>query len=260
MLNIATSQLQGWIGDWIWPFFRIAACLMVAPAFSAGFVPPRVRIVLAGAIAWLVVPLLPPAPDISPFSLPGLLVLAEQVLIGVALGFVLQLVFDAVGLAGQLLANTMGLSFAFNVDPLRGASTAAIGQFYVVLMVLTFLTLDGHLAVIQLLVDGFRSMPVGGDAFGADTLLRVVASGSLLFAGALSIALPGLTALMVANIGFGLISRAAPTLNIFAVGFPVSIVFGLVVMQLGLPGVQQGFVAMLQQVFAVAAALQAPGR
>lgn len=260
MLNIAASQLQGWIGDWIWPFFRIAACLMVAPVFGAGFVPPRLRIVLAGAIAWLVVPLLPPAPDIEPFSLPGLLVLAEQVLIGIAIGFVLQLVFDAVGLAGQLLANTMGLSFAFNVDPLRGASTAAIGQFYVVLMVLTFLVLDGHLAVVKLLVEGFRTLPVGAQGLGADGLLRVVASGSLLFSGALSIALPGLTALLVANIGFGLISRAAPTLNIFAVGFPVTIVFGLVVLQLGLPGVQQGFVSLLQQVLADAAALQAPGR
>jgi flagellar biosynthetic protein FliR len=208
----------------------------------------------------LVVPLLPPAPDISPFSLPGLQVLAQQVLIGVAFGFVLQLVFDAVGLAGQLLANTMGLSFAFNVDPLRGASTAAIGQFYVVLMVLTFLVLDGHLAVIQLVVDGFRTLPVGMQGLGADGMLGVAATGSLLFSGALSIALPGLTALLVANIGFGLISRAAPTLNIFAVGFPITIVFGLVVLQIGLPGVQQGFIALLQQVLAEAGALQVPGR
>jgi flagellar biosynthetic protein FliR len=207
-----------------------------------------------------VVPLLPPAPDIDPFSLPGLQVLAQQVLIGVGIGFVLQLVFDAVGLAGQLLANTMGLSFAFNVDPLRGASTAAIGQFYVVLMVLTFLALDGHLAVIQLVVDGFRTLPVGLQGLGTDGMLRLAASGSLLFSGAVSIALPGLTALLVANIGFGLISRAAPTLNIFAVGFPITIVFGLVVLQIGLPGVQQGFAAMLQQVLAEAGALQVPGR
>jgi flagellar biosynthetic protein FliR len=182
------------------------------------------------------------------------------VLIGVAIGFVLQLVFDAVGLAGQVLANTMGLSFAFNVDPLRGASTAAIGQFYVVLMVLTFLVLDGHLAVIQLVVDGFRTLPVGLQGLGSEGMLRLAASGSLLFSGAISIALPGLTALLVANIGFGLISRAAPTLNIFAVGFPITIVFGLVVLQLGLPGVQQGFIALLQQVLAEAGALQVPGR
>ena len=260
MLELGASQLMGWLGDWIWPFVRIGACLMVAPAFGARFVPARLRIVLAAAIAWLVVPLLPPAPDIDPFSLPGLLVLAQQVLIGVAIGFVLQVVFDAVGLAGQLLANSMGLSFAFNVDPLRGASTAAIGQFYVVLMLLTFFVLDGHLAVVQLLVEGFRTLPVGEVGLGASGVLKVVAAGTTLFAGALSIALPGLTALLVANIGFGLVSRAAPTLNIFAVGFPVTIVFGLLVLQVGLPGVQQGFIALLQQAFGEVAALQAPGR
>lgn len=260
MLELGASQLMGWLGDWIWPFVRIGACLMVAPAFGARFVPARLRIVLAAAIAWLVVPLLPPAPDIDPFSLPGLLVLAQQVLIGVAIGFVLQVVFDAVGLAGQLLANSMGLSFAFNVDPLRGASTAAIGQFYVVLMLLTFFVLDGHLAVVQLLVEGFRTLPVGEVGLGASGVLKVVAAGTTLFAGALSIALPGLTALLVANIGFGLVSRAAPTLNIFAVGFPVTIVFGLLVLQAGLPGVQQGFITLLQQAFGEVAALQAPGR
>ena len=229
-----------------------------APPAAANRPSPSER--LAAQAKRLVNDLLPPAPDIDPFSLPGLQVLAQQVLIGVGIGFVLQLVFDAVGLAGQLLANTMGLSFAFNVDPLRGASTAAIGQFYVVLMVLTFLALDGHLAVIQLVVDGFRTLPVGLQGLGTDGMLRLAASGSLLFSGAVSIALPGLTALLVANIGFGLISRAAPTLNIFAVGFPITIVFGLVVLQIGLPGVQQGFAAMLQQVLAEAGALQVPGR
>ena len=249
-----------WLSEWFWPFVRIAACFSIAPVFGASYVPARVKIALAAFMAYLVGPLLPALPQVSMFSLEGVQIIGQQILIGLGIGFILQLAFDAVGLSGQLLANSMGLSFAFNVDPLRGASTAAIGQFYVVLMVMTFLVLDGHLAVIQLLVDGFRTLPVGGTGFGADTLLRVVAAGSLLFSGALSIALPGLTALLVANIGFGLISRAAPTLNIFAVSFPVTIVFGLVVMQIGLPGVQQGFVSMLQQILADAAALQAPGR
>src|SRR5262245_50557211 len=105
---------------WLWPFLRIGACLMVAPIFSAGFVPARVRLVLAGAIALAVAPLLPPLPAVSPFSGQGLIITVQQVVIGVAIGFVLQIVFDALAMGGQLLANTMGLSFAFNVDPLRG--------------------------------------------------------------------------------------------------------------------------------------------
>jgi flagellar biosynthetic protein FliR len=186
--------------------------------------------------------------------------MAQQLLIGIAIGFLLQLVFDAIGLAGQLLANSMGLSFAFNVDPQRGAATAAVGQYYVIFMLLTFLALDGHLAVIEVLVEGFTVLPVGTRGLGSEGFWTIVSLGSVMFGGALKIALPGLTALLVANIAFGLISRAAPTLNIFSVGFPISIVFGLLVLQLGLPGVQAGFLDLMTRAFADIAALQAGGR
>lgn len=247
---------MAWLSEWFWPFARIAACFSVAPIIGAATVPARVKIGLAAFIAYLVAPLLPPMPAVSMFSVDGIQILLQQILIGIAVGFILQLAFDAVGLSGQLLANTMGLSFAFNVDPLRGASTAAVGQFYVILMVLTFLSLDGHLAIIQVLVDGFQTLPVSMDGIGREGLWGVVTTGSLLFAGALQIALPGLTALVVANLAFGLISRAAPTLNIFAVGFPISLIFGLLVLQVGLPGVQQGFIELMRQAFVEAVALQ----
>lgn len=261
MLDITQAQLMGWLSAWFWPFVRIAACFSVAPVFGANFVPARVKIALAGFTAYLLAPVLPPMPDVPLFSLVGVQIIAQQIIIGLGVGFILQLAFDAVGLAGQLLANSMGLSFAFNVDPLRGASTAAVGQFYLVLMVLTFLILDGHLAIIQVLAEGFRTLPVGTAGLGAEGLWGMVVIGGMLFAGALKIALPALTALMVANLAFGLISRAAPTLNIFSVGFPISLVFGLLVLQFSLPGVQQGFIELMRQAFNEAALLQqAPGR
>ncbi len=247
---------MAWLAEWFWPFVRIAACFSVAPLFSSRQLPARVKIGLAGFVAYLIGPLLPELPQVSLFSPEGLQIVAQQILIGIGIGFLLQLAFDAVGVAGQLIANTMGLSFAFNVDPLRGISTTAVGQFYVVLATLTFLTLDGHLAIIQLLVDGFRTLPIGMAGIGRDGLWALVMSGGLLFAGALQIALPGITALIVANLAFGLISRSAPTLNIFSVGFPISLVFGLVVLQLGLPGMQQGFLELMRQAFADALALQ----
>ena len=256
MIAITQGQLMAWLAEWFWPFARIAACFSIAPIIGAATVPARVKIGLAAFIAYLVAPMLPAMPDVSMFSADGVQILLQQILIGIGVGFILQLAFDAVGLSGQLLANTMGLSFAFNVDPLRGASTAAVGQFYVILMVLTFLTLDGHLAIIQVLVDGFQTLPVGMQGLGREGLWGLVMTGSLLFAGALQIALPGLTALVVANLAFGLISRAAPTLNIFAVGFPISLIFGLVVLQVGLPGVQQGFVELMRQAFVEASLLQ----
>lgn len=250
MLQFTTGQLEAWLAQAFWPFVRIGACFMVAPAFGAVFVPARMRIVLAGAVTLIVAPLVqdPGVPMLSPA---GVAVTAQQVLIGVALGFAMQLIFDAVSLGGQLLANSMGLSFAFNVDPMRGASTPALGQIYAILVMLTFLALDGHLAIVETLVDGFRTLPVGTSGFGAEGLWTIVGWGSQLFAGALRVALPGITALLIVNLAFGAISRAAPSLNLFAVGFPITLVFGLVIIIVGLPALQTSFVDLMRDALAL---------
>lgn len=245
MIQLTTGQLEAWLAQAYFPFARIGACLMVAPMFGARFVPARTRIVLALAITALVVPLLP-SPGVAPFSGQGFVVLAQQLLIGVALGFALQVVFDALGLAGQLLANSMGLSFAFNVDPLRGSSTAALGQLYIILATLVFLALGGHLALVQVLVDGLTSMPVGA-SLRAESLWSIVIWGGTLFSGAISIALPGVTALLVVNLAFGVVSRAAPSLNLFAVGFPISLIIGLVVVLAGMGPLVEGITQLIGQ-------------
>ncbi len=256
MLVLTQNQLEGWLAMYFWPFARIAGCLMVAPIFGARFVPPRLRIVLAAATALLVAPLLPAIPQVAMFSLPSLLITAQQVLIGIAVGYCLQFTFDAVAMAGQLLANSMGLSFAFNVDPMHGASTAALGQIYVLLMTMTFVALNGHLALIEALVSGFRTLPITSQGLDAHSLRQVVDSGATLFTGALSIALPGVTALMIVNIGFGVISRAAPTLNLFAIGFPLTLIAGLLILVAGMPGVQHGFMALTREAMSGIARLQ----
>jgi flagellar biosynthesis protein FliR len=245
VLALTTGQLEAWVAQAFFPFARIGACLMVAPVFGARFVPARTRILLAVALTALIVPLLP-APAIAPFSGEGFVVVAQQLLIGVALGFALQVVFDALGLAGQLLANSMGLSFAFNVDPLRGSSTAALGQLYIILATLVFLALGGHLALIQVLVDGFTPMPVGA-SLPREGLWAVVLWGGTLFSGAISIALPGVTALLIVNLAFGVMSRAAPSLNLFAVGFPISLIVGLVVVLAGMGPLVEGITQLIGQ-------------
>ena len=249
MINLTTGQLEIWLGQLFWPFVRIAACFTVAPAFGARFVLPRTRIVLAGAITLIIVPLLPAPTNIAPFSPAGFVVTAQQLLIGAAIGFALQIVFDSVTLGGQLLANSMGLSFAFNVDPVRGASTPVVGQFYAILVMLTFLCLNGHLTLIEVLVESFRTMPVGLDGLGADGLWLITLWGTQMFAGALAVALPGITALMVVNIVFGVMSRAAPTLNLFAVGFPLTLALGLVIVFCALPTLQSSFVELMTGAF-----------
>ena len=247
-IALTTGQLETYVAQGFFPFARIGACLMVAPVFGARFVPARTRVILAVAITALVVPLIP-APAIAPFSPQGFVVVFQQLLIGVAFGFALQVVFDALALAGQLLANSMGLSFAFNIDPLRGSSTPALGQLYVILATLTFLALGGHVALIEMLVAGLYSLPTGTTGLGQEGLWALILWGGTLFSGAIGIALPGVTALLIVNLAFGVVSRAAPSLNLFAVGFPVSLVVGLLVVLAGIGPLQASFTELLASGF-----------
>jgi flagellar biosynthetic protein FliR len=244
MITLTAKQLDGWLLGLFWPFVRIGSCFMLAPAFGSVTVPVRVRIVLAGAVALLVAPLVT-IPDVAPFSAAGLVITVQQVVIGAALGFSLQILFDAVSLGGELLANSMGLSLAFNIDPQNGASTPVLGQLYTLLVTLIFLVLDGHLALINTLVAGFHTLPIGTTGLGPNGLWSVVNWGSELFSGALAVALPGVTALLIANLAFGVVSRAAPTLNIFSVGLPISLVFGLVAIIATLPALESSFIRLL---------------
>jgi flagellar biosynthesis protein FliR len=248
MFSFTSGQLEAWLGQYLWPFIRIGACFMAAPIFGAQFIPPRIRLLLAGAITLIVAPLVP-APQVVPFSGAGFIVTAHQLIIGLATGFALQLVFDALSMGGQLLSNSMGLGFAFNVDPLRGASTPVIGTLYMLLVTLTFLSLNGHLLLIETLVDGFRTMPIGEVGFNSASMWSMASWGSELFAGSLMVALPGMTALLIVNVAFGVMSRAAPTLNLFAIGFPITLIFGLIIIYAGLPAVQSTFVGSLDRAF-----------
>lgn len=216
----------------VWPFFRIAGVIMVAPVFGARLVPPRVRIALAVAVTVVMSPLLPVT---QPFEL-GLatgFTVAQEILIGVAIGFCLQMIFDALIIAGQTIAMSMGLGFAMMVDPQRGISVPVLSQFFVILGLLIFLALGGHLATLRLIADSFVSLPVG-QPLGAQGAWTVAVWGSQMFAGALRIALPAATALLIANIAFGVMSRAAPTLNLFAVGLPAGLLIGFLLLLLNI--------------------------
>src|SRR5665213_894850 len=249
MITLTTGQLEAWLAQVLWPFVRVGSCLMVAPVFSSQAVPVRIRIVLAGAIALILAPMITIPPQLTAFSIEGLVVTAQQVVIGIALGFCLQLVFDAITLGGQLIANSMGLSYALTVDPVRGTGTTALGEMYSIFVTLVFLALNGHLRLIEVLADGFRTLPVGGAGFGTAGLWQIVIWGGTLFSGALAIALPGITALLIVNLAFGMVSRAAPALNLMAVGFPVILICGLLVLVVSAPQLLAGFERLLGQSF-----------
>jgi flagellar biosynthetic protein FliR len=246
MITLTAGQLEGWLIQYFFPFVRIAAFFMVAPIFGARFVPARFKIILSGAVTLLIAPMIAVPTGVTPLSGPGIVITVHQLLIGVSIGFVFQVIFDSLAMGGQLLSNAMGLSFAFNVDPQRGASTPVVGQLYMLLVTLMFLALDGHLALLEAVVQGFTTLPIGTHSLGVEQLWQIVLWGSNLFNGALAVALPGMTALLVVNLGFGVMSRAAPSLNMFAVGFPISIVFGMVIVMLGLPAVQGSFTQLFE--------------
>tara|TARA_R110002110_G_C13470513_1_gene720884 strand:- start:122584 stop:123354 length:771 start_codon:yes stop_codon:yes gene_type:complete len=222
------SELLQLLQAYYWPFLRVSALLLAAPIFGAASIPVRVRIMVAVLFTGVLAPLLPPMPDVDIVGPAGLLLALQQVLVGLAMGFVMQMAFAAIVIAGQSLAMTMGLGFAMAVDPQNGVQVPVLSQFYVILATLFFLAINGHLIMLEFLAESFTVVPVGVGALSADIAMNVVKWGSQMFAFALLLALPALTAVLLINISFGVITRAAPQLNIFAVGFPVTITVGFV--------------------------------
>jgi flagellar biosynthetic protein FliR len=229
----------------------------VAPVFGAAVVPARVKVILALAVAFLVAPLAGPTTPVEPLGTRMLLIAANQILIGIAIAFVVQMVFEALTLAGQTIATTMGLGYATLLDPQRGASVPVVSQFLLVLGVLLFLSVNAHLALLQLFADSFRVMPVSDAMFPASAAQSLVLWGGEIFATGLMIGLPAIVALVIVNLGLGIVSRAAPALNLFSVGFPVSLGLGFLIVILSLKSLDGSFTDFLAASLARARAMLA---
>ena len=241
MVDLGITQIYQWIGQYFWPFCRISAFFMILPVFSTQLVPIRIRLGLALATTVLVAPTIKSVPGFELMSLPSILVIAQQLLIGLALGFVVQLLFQVFVIGGQAVAMQNGLGFASLVDPVNGISVASISQVYLMTVNLLFFAMNGHLAVIKLLSESFQSLPLGTSGIPTDNYLELVRLGSWMFSGALMVALPSTISLLVVNITFGVIARVAPQMNIIAVGFPFTMVLGLVIIWLTLANVLPQF-------------------
>jgi flagellar biosynthesis protein FliR len=230
--TVDLAALQTWFGGLLWALGRVGGLCLIAPVLGSGMIPARIRVGLVLVLTLVLAPLAPAAVD--PLSGAGVATMASQVLIGAAVGFVLKLVFEAVSFGGELVGQGMSLGFAEVVNPGEGGNTPVLSQFYIVMVTLIFLALNGHLKLIALLADSFHSLPPGPIGLDAEGLHAVVLFGGQLFAGAVRVALPAVTALLVVNIGFAAISRAAPSMNLFAVGFPIILCLGSVALWLGL--------------------------
>jgi flagellar biosynthetic protein FliR len=235
VISLSTSEINAWVSAFFFPLARVLAVLAAAPPFSNPALAPRVRLVLGLAITFAIAPILPPTPTLDPGSGAGLLILGQQVIIGLAMGFAMRLVFTAVDLAGEMISLQMGLGFASTYDPQTAGQTAVISEFVGLLAVLVFMAINGHLMVIATLAQSFALIPIGVRTPAASTWHDIAQAGAVIFSSGLLLALPILVALMIANLALAILSRAAPQLNLMAIGFPLTMALGFAALMFALP-------------------------
>ena len=236
MIAVTDSELLAQLQRWLWPFLRVSGLLLAAPVIGTRTVPVRIRAALALLISVLLAPVLPALTTIDPISVTGLAIGCQQLAIGIAMGLVLRVLFAVVEMAGQLMAQQMGLGFASLVDPQSGGQIPVYGQFYVLLATLLFLGADGHLLMLQALQQSFTALPVGMDGIGPAGIRLLLEWSESMFSVGLLIAMPLIAALLIVNVALGVMARAAPQLNIFAIGFPIMLLLGTAISWLVLPG------------------------
>ncbi|QDX81357.1 flagellar biosynthetic protein FliR [Denitratisoma sp. DHT3] len=235
MIQVTSTQLDAWLTLFMFPLARILGLVATAPVFQNRALSMRIRLILGLSIALALVSALPPMPAVPVGSWIGLAVLAQQTLIGIVMGFTLRLIFAAIDMAGELIGLQMGLSFAMFYDPMSAGQTPVVTEFISLLATLIFLAMNGHLLTLSALAESFNLFPVSTQFFAVKGLGAMLTWAATLFAAGVLLALPLISALTIANLALGVLSRVAPTLNLFAVGFPVTIMAGFTVLTLSLP-------------------------
>lgn len=249
MWEFDALDVSHWISRYVYPFARISGLLMVMPLIGSRMVSQRVRIFLAVAITLAVVPILPAMPKVDALSLSSFIIIMQQLLIGIAMGFVVEMLTQVYVITGQLIAMQTGLGIATTVDPSQGASVVVISQWFLFLVSLVFISLNGHLVLIEILIDSFSTFPISMQGFSAEDFGLIIRWSGWMFSAALVISLPALAALLVVNLAFGVMTRAAPQLNIFALGFPVTMLVGLFIMWLNIGEMAVGFQGQMDSLF-----------
>lgn len=248
-MEISADVIGQWVGSHLWPLFRVASFLMVMPVIGTNLVPARVRMGLGLLVTILIAPLIDPVPAVDPLSGTAVLITLQQILIGTAMAFSVIMLLQVFVVAGQFIAMQMGLGFASMVDPSNGVQVTVLSQFYLIAVTLVFLALNGHLVVIEALIESFRVMPVAVDGLSLDSIWALVNRVSWLFSAAMLVALPAVTAVLIVYLSFGVMTRAAPQMNIFAIGFPISLLFGLFATWVLLGGLAPKFQALSENAF-----------
>lgn len=254
-LDFGFGALEAEFWRLLFAMTRIGAAMLAAPLFGGGTVPPQVRVIATGAIAVLVCAWTPLAAPPALLSLHGVLIVCGEVLVGLALGFVLQLLFAAPTIAAEVIGGTMGMAMASAVDPHSGSHSPALGQYFAVVLTVIFLGVGAHLQWIGLVVESYRVFPPGETWLGAERLQAIAGFASLTFVTAIAIALPVTLILILVQVLTGVVSRSAPSLNLFALGLPAGVLAGLAALIVSAPLVSEQMTALSSEAVAASASL-----
>ncbi|HET9977871.1 MAG TPA: flagellar biosynthetic protein FliR [Burkholderiaceae bacterium] len=247
MITFTEAQLVAWLSPLFWPFVRVLALFSALPVLGQRTVPARVRVALAFLIVVAAQASLPPMPQVALDSAAAFALVAQNVVIGLTLGFAVRVVFAAVEFAGELIGLQMGLNFAGFFDPATGGQATATSRFFGTMIGFLFIAMNAHLLVTAAVVQSFHAFPVGPEPFAFLRALAPQAWGSEIFALGLWIALPLVGMLLFTNLVLGIISRVAAQMNIFAIGFPITLGVGLVGVLITLPMMNAPFTMALER-------------
>ena len=235
MIHFTSLELNALITGFLWPLTRILGLIATAPVFSSVSIPRRVKVGFGILLAMMVAPSIQTPTGIEPLSLEGLLILMQQMLIGIAMGFSMRLIFSSVEMGGEIASLTMGLGFATFFNPQSQGRSAAVSQFFSLVTLMIFLAANVHLALLSTLIDSFSTMPITAGPMTGNLAEQVVHWAGRLFSAGLQLSLPIVAALLITNLALAILTRAAPQLNLFGIGFPITLAVGFSMMGLTLP-------------------------
>lgn len=235
MITLTSGEMNTWIAALLWPLTRILGLIAAAPLFGNTSVPVSVKVSLGVMLAAIMAPAIPALPAADPMSMAGFLIVLQELLIGLGMGFAMRIVFAAIEMAGEVSSLTMGLGFATFFDPLTRGRSSAVSQFMALIATMAFLAVNAHLVLLSALAESFISMPISATPMSANAPLELARWGARIFSAGLQLSLPIVAALLITNVALGILTRAAPQLNIFGIGFPVSLGVGLLVLSQTMP-------------------------
>jgi flagellar biosynthetic protein FliR len=250
-VHLNSAQLAAWSGSVFWPLVRVMALIATAPALSHRAFPVRVKVALGMAIALILAPQVSAPPLGHAHDAAFFTILVRNILLGATLGFAVRIVFTGIELAGQMIGLQIGLAFAGFFNPEAADTDNPVSNILSLLVLLLFLGIDGHLMMIYGLRQSFEMFPIDGAGSPPLAFDAVAALGAQLFAVALSLSLPILGVMLLINIVLGVMARVSPQLNLFAVGFPITLCAGMVVLLLFVPHLEAPIRAALEHSFSI---------